>query len=147
MPLFAIIYRVAVALWVGGIAIFTFLLTPVIFKNNDRDTAGKIVGDLFPGYFRWGVACGVVALTSIVIVWQKDPLLLQAIVLVIMLSITSFQAFYIEPRVKALKREIPSFVTTPKDHPARRLFSKLHAVSAICNLAVFAGGVALISLS
>ena len=63
-----------------------------------------------------------------------------------MLALTSFGAFYIEPRAAALKKEIPSFVTTPKDHPLRKEFARLHGISAVSNLAVFGGGVALVIL-
>jgi hypothetical protein len=37
-------------------------------------------------------------------------------------------------------------VTTPKDHPLRKEFAKLHGVSAVCNLAVIGGGVVLVVL-
>jgi hypothetical protein len=145
MQIIAVIYRLAVSFWVGGAAIFTFILTPIIFKVNDRDTAGKIVGTLFPGYFKWGLACGSVALASLIILRGKNfiPVI---IILALMISLTAFQAYYIEPRAAAIKKEIPSFITTPKDHPLRREFSRLHAVSAVCNLTVIGGGVLLVIL-
>jgi hypothetical protein len=126
-------------------ALFTFVLTPIIFKVNDRDTAGRIVGTLFPAFFRWGLACGALALICLLFVRGKNftPAL---ILLVVMLVLTSFQAFYIEPRAALLKKDIPSFVTTSPDHPLRREFSRLHGVSAVCNLSVFACGVALVVL-
>ena len=67
-------------------------------------------------------------------------------VVLFMLSLTAFQAFFIEPRAAAIKKEIPSFVSTPKEHPLRREFSKLHGISAVCNLTVIGGGVLLIIL-
>ncbi len=145
MQLIAVIYRLAIAFWVGGVAIFTFVLTPIIFKSYNRDEAGRIVGYLFPAYFRWGIVCGLVGLVALLLLRGRHfvPAL---VILLVMLSLSSFGAFYIEPRAAALKREIPSFVTTPKDHPLRREFSRLHAVSAVCNLAVFGGGVALVIL-
>jgi uncharacterized membrane protein len=145
MPILSIIYRLAVALWVGGASLFTFILTPIIFKSNPRDLAGAIVGQLFPAYFRWGLACGAVALVTR-LAMKGGQGLAATIILAVMLSVTSFQAFYIEPRAAALKKEIASFETTPKDHPARKAFAKLHGVSAVCNLAVIAGGVALVVL-
>ena len=145
MLILSVIYRLAVTFWVGGVAIFTFVLTPIIFKANDRDTAGRIVGALFPGYFRWGLACGAVALVTLAIQRGKCSVVSLAL-LIVMLTLTAFQGFYIEPRVAALKKEIPSFVTTPKDHPLRKEFARLHGVSAVCNLTVFAGGVALVVL-
>jgi hypothetical protein len=145
MSLLAALCRLALAFWVGGIALFTFVLTPTLFRTQPRDLAGKIVGVLFPGYFRWGLACGAVALICLLL--QRGRNFVPALVLlVLMLAATSFQALVIEPKAAALKEEIGSFETTPRDHPLRREFSRLHGISAACNLAVFAGGVVLIVL-
>lgn len=145
MQVLPVIYRLAVALWVGGVGIFTFLLTPIIFKVEARDAAGRIVGYLFPAYFRWGLACGGVALACLLMMRGKQFVPTLALLLV-MVGATALGAFYIEPRAAALKKEIPSFETTPKDHPLRREFAKLHGISAAANLAVFAGGVVLVIL-
>jgi hypothetical protein len=145
MQVLTMLYRLAVSLWLGGAALFTFVLTPLLFRNESRDTAARIVGLFFPGYFRWGVVCGVLALVLRVILSGRG-VLPAAIVILVMLSLSSIQAFYLEPRAAELKRQIVSFETTPKDHPLRRQFSKLHAVSAVCNLTVIGGGVALVAL-
>lgn len=145
MQILSGIYRLAIAFWVGGVAIFTFVLTPIIFRSYDRDAAGQIVGFLFPGYFRWGLGCGLVGLATLLVLRGRN-FIVSLIIILAMLSLTAFGAFYIEPRAAALKREIPSFVTTPKDHPLRKEFSRLHGISAVCNLAVFGGGVVLVIL-
>lgn len=139
------LYNLAIALWTGGNAIFTLLLTPILFKTEGRDTAGRIVGNLFPGYFRWGIACGIVALLCQV-TSSGTARRLPLILLVVMLAITSFQALYVEPRAAELKQRIGSFETTTKDHPLRREFARLHGISAACNLTVLAGGVILVVL-
>jgi hypothetical protein len=139
------IYRLAISLWAGGNAIFTLMLTPILFKTESRDIAGRIVGNLFPGYFRWGMACGVIALVCR-LAGRGLSLKLPVVVLVVMLAVSSFQAFYVEPRAAELKRQIGSFETTSKDDPLRKQFSKLHGVSAVCNLTVLAGGVLLVVL-
>jgi hypothetical protein len=139
------IYRLAVSLWAGGNAIFTLMLTPILFKTENRDIAGRIVGNLFPGYFRWGMACGVIALVCRLAGRGLD-LKLPVVVLVAMLALSSFQAFYVEPRAAELKRQIGSFETTSKEDPLRKQFSKLHGISAVCNLTVLAGGVLLVVL-
>ena len=145
MTVIAVLYRLALTFWVGGVALFTFVLTPILFKTQPRDLAGKIVGVLFPGYFIWGLVCGAVALFCLLL--QRGRFFIPALVLLLlMLSATAFQSFYIEPKAAALKQQIGSFETTPKDHPLRQEFSKLHGISAACNLAVFVGGVALVVL-
>ncbi len=145
MSTVTVLYRLALAFWVGGVALFTFVLTPTLFATQPRDLAGKIVGVLFPGYFRWGLGCGLVALACLLMVRGRHfvPALL---LLALMLTATGVQALVIEPKAARLKEQIGSFETTPKDHPLRREFSRLHAVSSVCNLVVFAGGVVLVVL-
>lgn len=145
MQITAILCRLAVALWVGGAALFTFVLTPTIFRTETRDVAGRIVGYLFPGYFRWGLVCGAVALAALLITRGKNWIPAAAL-LVVMLAVTAFQAFHVEPKAALIKQQITSFETTPKDHPMRRAFSRLHGISAACNLSVIAGGVVLVVL-
>ncbi len=145
MHIATIIYRLAVSLWLGGAALFTFVLTPMLFRSESRDVAARIVGLFFPGYFRWGVACGVVALICRLVISGKG-MLPSALILAVMLILCSFQAFYVEPKAAELKRQIVSFETTSKDDPLRRQFAKLHGVSAVCNLSVIVGGVALVVL-
>ena len=145
MQTITILYRLAIAFWVGGVAIFSFVLTPILFKSYDRDMAGQIVGVLFPAYFRWGLDCGLVGLVTLLFLRGRN-FVPSLVIIVVMLALTAFGSFYIEPKAAALKKEIPSFVTTPKDHPLRKEFSRLHGISAVCNLAVFGGGVALIVL-
>ena len=145
MQIAVIVYRLAIACWLGGVAMFTTVLTPTIFKSFPRDVAGGIVGALFPGYFRWGMACGSLALVCLALSRGRHALTSVAIIAV-MLAITSIQAFVIEPRAAELKKSIPSFETTSADHPMRVQFRKLHGISAVANLAVLGGGVVLVIL-
>lgn len=139
------LYRLSVSLWAGGNAIFTLLLTPILFKTESRDTAARIVGNLFPAYFKWSLACGALAL-AVRLIGRGTVIRLPVSILAVMLLLTSFQTFYVEPRAAELKRQIGSFETTPKEHPLRKEFSRLHAISAVCNLTVLAGGIVLVVL-
>ncbi len=146
MQLATIIYQLAIACWLGGASLFTFVLTPIIFKAYSRDIAGGIVGVLFPGYFRWGLACGAIALICLLLTKGRRAFA-SGILLVVMLTIATVQTFIIEPKAAALKKEIPSFTTTPPDHPLRVQFRKLHGISAVANLTVIGAGACLVILS
>ncbi len=146
MKIATIIYHLAITCWLGGTALFTFVLTPIIFKSYSRDMAGGIVGVLFPGYFRWGLACGTVALICLLLTRGRRAVV-PGLLLTAMLAITATQAFIIEPKAAELKKEIPSFETTPTDHPLRVQFRKLHGVSAVANMSVIAAGIVLVILS
>lgn len=145
-PITAFLYRLAIACWLGGAALFTFVLTPIIFTSYDRDMAGGIVGTLFPGYFHWGVACGVIALVAAFASATIKRRKTAAGLIAAMLVISSLQAWVIEPQAAALKKQIPSFVTTAKDDPHRQEFAKLHGISAGLNLSVIGGGLVLLAL-
>lgn len=142
----AFLYRLAIACWIGGAALFTFVLTPIIFMSYDRDMAGGIVGTLFPGYFQWGVVCGAIALVATFISAAIKRRKTAASLIAAMLVISFIQAWVIEPRAAALKEQIPSFVTTAKDDPHRQEFAKLHGISAGLNLTVIGGGLVLLAL-
>lgn len=142
----AFLYRLAIACWVGGTSLFTFVLAPILFKSYNRDMAGGIVGALFPAYFTWGLVCGVIALAGIFMSSAVKHKTIAVAVILVMLAITSVQAFVIEPKAAALKKSITSFETTPQDDPLRVQFRKLHGVSAAGNLVVIGGGIVLIAL-
>src|SRR3954464_3954327 len=102
MRIAEVVYRLALGLWVGGVGIFTFMLTPLIFRNEPRDVAARIVGYLFPGYFRWGLACGAITLVSLLIL-RKGAV--RPALVVVMLAVVAFQGFYVEPKAAELKRQ------------------------------------------
>ena len=146
MQILTFLYALALSCWLGGAALFSFVLTPKLFTACSRDMAGMIVGLLFPGYFRWGLICGAVALLCRLILRGRFSLLSMAILLT-MLLLTATQALVIEPRAAAIKQQIASFETTPRDDPHRARFRTLHGLSMAANLTVIVGGVILIFLN
>ncbi len=140
-------YNLVLSLWIGGISIFTFIVTPVIFKSFSRDMAGKIVGEIFPGYFWYLLALSVIALILIVASSSDFPrsgYRWSMILIVTALAINIFVAFKLHPEIKQVKQEIHSFESLPEDGPLRKKFGKLHAVSAVLNLFLLADGTALL---
>lgn len=141
-------YRLAVALWLGGMALFTFLVTPTIFATHSRDAAGRIVGAIMPLYFRYGLMLTGIALLARIVSrdawpgarrWAGTSLLAAAV------ALTAFQSFGLEPRMAAVKRTVASFDTTPSDDPARQEFSRLHGISMGLNLLLILNGAALVA--
>src|SRR5512134_2229173 len=147
MVLASAVYRLALSLWVGGIALFTFVVTPVIFRTQARDVAGKIVGALFPLYFRYGLALAAAAMMARAIAgeafhgarqWAGTLLIVSALLL------TGYQAYGLTPRMEQIKRSVSSFETVPPGDPARKEFSRLHGISMVVNLVVLLEGAVLI---
>ncbi len=141
------LYRLALALWAGGMSVFTFVVTPVIFRTQARNEAGKIVGALFPVHFRFFLGVAAVALAARVTAGEAlsgTRQLAGTAVIVFSLALGAYHAFGLLPRMESVKETVVSFESTPKEDPARREFSRLHGVSMTLNLAVLAAGVVLI---
>jgi uncharacterized membrane protein len=140
-------YRLALSLWVGGMALFSFVVTPVIFRTQGRDAAGKIVGAIFPWYFRYVLVLTAVALLARIVAgeafhgarqWAGTLMILAALVL------SGYQAYGLAPRMERVKQSVASFETAPPDAPARKEFSRLHGISMVVNLVIILEGAALI---
>ncbi len=146
-PVASAIYRLALALWVGGMSVFTFVVTPVIFRTQARDRAGQIVGALFPVYFRFCLGAVVIALAARAVAGEAlsgARQLVGTVLVVLSLATVSYHAFVLAPRMEAVRETVVSMETTPKEDPGRREFSRLHGISMTLNLAVIVAGVILI---
>ncbi|MFZ2198066.1 MAG: DUF4149 domain-containing protein [Thermodesulfovibrionales bacterium] len=135
------------ALWVGGMALFTFIITPAIFNSYSRDMAGEIVGRLFPGYFLYNLVLSVLALILFLIPWSdiaRKGFRLSLFCIVMAVFINIFVCFKLHPEIRVIKKEIHSFETLSSDDPLRMKFRRLHGISSVLNLLLLADGVTLL---
>ena len=140
-------YTLVLALWVGGMALFTFVATPVIFKTYPRDLAGEIVGRLFPGYFLYNLVLAVAALILFFIIARdqsKLPYRLSLLCVATAVLINLFIVFKLHPDTVRVKQQVTSFERESPDSPARKEFRKLHGISAVLNLVLIAEGITLL---
>lgn len=143
-------YNLVLSLWVGGITIFTFLVTPAIFNSFERDMAGKIVEKLFPGYFAYILALSVLAFILLLIMCSQftiSSFKLSMALVIIGVIINLFVAFWLHPEIRKVKQEIHSIKTLADDSALRQIFGRFHAVSASLNLLVLADGITLLVIS
>jgi hypothetical protein len=145
----SVLYNLLLALWVGGIFIYTFIVTPVIFRSFPRDIASAIVDKLFPLYFPYVLVIVLLALGAFLLSgWKRSARAKLALVsLIIALLIALFVNFWLYPDVKKAKLSVPSFESTPIESPARKHFMVLHGISMILNLALLVDGIALVVIN
>ncbi len=144
------LYTLVLALWVGGTAVVTFIITPTIFRSFGRDLAGEIVGRLFPGYFLGNLVLTALALILFFLVAgdiQRPAARLCFALLTAVILINAYTEFRLYPKTVAVKRQIPSFGSESPDSPARRQFARLHALGAVLNLLQIADGITLLVVS
>jgi len=144
------LYVIVLSLWVGGMSLFTFILTPVIFRSYPRDAAGEIVGKLFPSYFLFTLAVSAAALILFFLSFPGGNPLRYRISLVLgslAVIIALYVNFRLYPEAKKVKQEVHTFAAAAPDEPARTRFRRLHAQSAILNLFMIADGLVLLIIN
>lgn len=144
------LYQLALSLWVGGMVLFTFIVTPAVFRSFGRDDAGRIVGALFEGYFVYLLALSGAALALFFLLRPDHAAAKTRLCLALLtaaLLVNTYVTFKLHPEVVAVKQQVSSFEQEPPGSPARKTFARLHALSAALNLAVLLDGAVLLYLS
>ena len=143
-------YNVLLSLWIGGMAIFTFVITPVLFKSFGRDMAGEIVGKLFSVYFPYNLVLSLLILIFLFLLrpdTTRSGYKASLILIGVAVIINIFLIFKLHPEVRKIKAEIHSVETTSPDSPIMKKFRQLHGVSMILNLLLLSDGITLLYLS
>jgi len=144
------LYHFLLALWVGGMAMFSFLVTPVIFTSYTRDTAGEIVGKLFPYYFPFTLVTALLALVVFLFFIGMRATVQHRITLALLLFAllaNVFVTFKLYPDITRVKQEIATFEETSFSDPKRLEFKKLHRMSSILNILLLLDGTVLLLIS
>ncbi len=141
------IHLLSIVVWLGMLIFFTFLCAPSIFKTLPKETAGDVVGSIFPKYWITGYIASVlatatlIAISSIRMAWPgwRLPVLIAMTVI----------SFYSGLRVGARARSIKAKIREGSDdmEALKRDFKKVHAVSAVLNITVITLGVILVFLT
>ena len=104
------VYVVALSVWLGQTIFFSFVVAPRVFGTMPVEEAGRVVGSIFPSYYRLGYACGVALLSSTLILWYGaggfGRWALSTGVAAIMLAATLYAGIVIQPRTHALRPQI-----------------------------------------
>ena len=133
--------RFLLTLWVGGLWIIGYLVTPVLFKTLDnRQLAGELAGYFFKYISIIGLICGILLLVGAVIVARSESLKRWRIwLLLIMIVLTGTGLFVLQPMMQELKTQglVEGSVQATQ-------FGRLHGVSSIMFLITSVFGLLLV---
>ncbi len=145
------VYLLSIALWIGGMAFFSFLAAPSIFHVLPREEAGKVVADIFPKYYWQGIICGTIALATSVVLGMRERwnilLIARTITIVVMLIGVLYSVAILQPKIQAIKAQVASFESLSPTDPLRLEFGRLHGRSFSVNAAVLLLGVVVVFIT
>jgi len=133
--------RFLLSLWVGGMWIVGYLVTPVLFKTlDDRQLAGKLAGIFFQYISVIGLVCGALLLLGAFIVARTDGFKRWRIwVLVTMIVLVAIGFFVLQPMMQELKLQ---GIVKGTEQAAQ--FGRLHGISSVLFLITSLCGLALV---
>ena len=141
------IHLLSIVVWLGMLIFFTFLGAPSIFKTLPKETAGDVVGSIFPKYWITGYITSVlatatlIAISSMRMAWPGWRLP----VLIAMTVISFYSGLVVGKKARSIKAKIRE--GSDDLEALKRDFRKIHAVSAILNITVITLGLVLVFLT
>ena len=137
------IYLAAIAVWLGSLVFFSFIVAPSLFRALPADMAGDGVSAIFPLYSRLGVACGALAALSAIglaRMRQEEGVgngRLAAVILALMIVLTIYGGEFIAP--EAAERRVAMRepgLSAEQEEGRRAAFMAIHRRSVAVNGAV-----------
>jgi hypothetical protein len=118
-----LVFALAIGTWLGAVVSLTYIVTPTAHGTCDPRDARRLLRPLFPRHYTLGIACGFLALATILA--GKDSLpyeqvLQLALPTAIGLVCTVVGRQVLLPKLRALEGDDPRF-------------GRLHQVSAMLN--------------
>lgn len=150
-------YVLALALWLGGMALAGFVVAPTVFSvlqawnaSTGRVLAGDLFGEILRRLYLVGsVAAGImfVALTVQRIIGPRPKAYgVRAALIVIMFALTAYAAYVVQPRIDSLQQLVGGpMIELPAEDPRRSEFDGLHSLSTTLLSLTMVGGLALVA--
>ena len=99
-------YLLAVTLFVGKIATFSFLIAPIVHSLLEKEQAAKLLRVFFPRYYLMGVICAAVGVGgSLIIGWSapEPRVILWTILWAYILVVEVFALKFLIPTLEATR--------------------------------------------
>ena len=148
MVIIRFFHLLSLVTWIGGMIFLVTIGAPSIFKVLPRDTAGDVLGDIFPRYWIMGYLCSITALVTIALmpIGETAGLRARIVLLIFMTLLTFFLGLILAARTRKIRLQIRSEGDTSQRQILKNSFRKIHMISVIMNVIILIAGLAVIFL-
>jgi Domain of unknown function (DUF4149) len=146
------LYMLAVAVLVGKVVLFSFVVAPILAKNLEREPFGKVVRQLFPAYYALGMGTAVAGLLSVMALGltlgMRPILLVAGGAWLIILCAEAYCRSPLTPQSNAMKDRLKEQESRGAVDPAlQTAWNRLHHRSVYLNSLVLLTGLLLLGLA
>jgi len=129
--LLELVYRLALAVWIGSLACFSFLVAPTLFRSLEPTAAGEVAGAILTKYGHLAVACGALAALSAIGLARLDPerpgRRRNALIVTAMIILTIYSGQVIAPATHELRLAMhESGLSESAAAERRQAFDRMH---------------------
>lgn len=121
-----IVLTLALGLWVGALVFVSFVVAPAVFGAVPSETAGTVMGAIFPRYYAFTIGTGIVALLAALPLrsaGRGSSWTAIVAMMIVMLAATAYAGVVVSPRARAIR---PALHHEPVDPAVRAEFDALH---------------------
>ena len=128
--------------WIGGMSFFSFIAAPAIFKALPRETAGDVVGEIFPKYWAMGYICSTTSLSTLLISSFYETTLpwFSISLLAAMTCLSFYTGIFVGIKARDTKAHVRTATDQSQKEMLREQFKILHRQSAILNVVIISFG-------
>jgi len=146
------LYMLAVAVLVGKVVLLSFVVAPILAKNLDRESFGKVVRQLFPAYYALGIGAAIVGLLSVtglgLILGMSPVLLVAGGTWLFILAAEAYCRSPLTPQSNAMRDRLKDQESRGAVDPAlQAAWNRLHQRSVYLNSLVMLAGLSLLGLA
>jgi hypothetical protein len=135
------VYLLALALWVGEIVFFSFVVAPAVFRTLGASGAGDVVGAIFPRYYALGGLAAGLAFAAALVLRRASALpgwwTAAAAALALGLAVTAWAGGVVHPRAQQLRVEMRA---AGDGSPVHEAFRRAHRAAVALNAAALVAG-------
>lgn len=145
------VHLLSLVIWIGSIIFFSFVGAPAIFKSFDRQTAGDIVGVIFPKYFLVNQIFCSVSIVTLALIGYKAGFQMSIkaglLILALMCGLVAYSSLVNAPQAREAKQQYRAEPDGQKKEELRKKFGKLHGISMALNATTLLLGLILLFFS
>ena len=147
------LYLLTLAVWIGSIIFFSFIVTPTIFKTLKPDDAATLIRRIFSKYYLLGIICAAVGIGSLGFMladrsFSKWPAILSLLLLAGMGATDLWLRQGLMPHMNSLRNRRAALESSaqPPEPTLDHEWQSLHRLSVQLNLVVLLCGLVLLFL-
>lgn len=148
---FDYVHALAVAILVGKVVLLSFVVAPILAKNLEPESFGKVVRQLFPAYYALGMGTAVMGVISASMLaalrGMSVVLLVASGIWLMVLAAESYCRSPLTPRSNAMRDRLKEQESRGLiDTDLQAAWNRLHQRSLYLNSLVLLAGLCLIAL-